>query len=403
MANPGVGQMKPRFVHALTLSSLIVLVSLASAVGATILKVDAGESLAESIALYLSFMLFGVVGIVVLAKGGSRVMGWIFVTVCFLWTSGDLAIGLGENLYNSPDPGPLAPVAAWYVEWYWIPLIAGQLSITPILFPNGRPMSERWRTILRIIVAILLFFILAAALDPELDIDGRAVGNNALGISPFGDLEEGPLAVAFFPFLFGSALTGAIALVLRFRRSRGEERQQMKWVVSTGVAFIAVFFSLVVMDVAGLGRPLFLDAVMSALLPIGLGIAILRYRLYDIDLIINRALVYGSLTALLVGAYVGLVFALGGLLEPVTRDSDLAVAASTLAVAGLVRPARTWVQSFIDRRFYRQKYDARRTLEKIGGRLRDQVEIETVADDVLGVVRETVQPAHASLWLRSPA
>ncbi len=177
----------------------------------------------------------------------------------------------------------------------------------------------------------------------------------------------------------------------------------MKWVVFTGIAFAAVFFSLVVLDVAGLGRPIFLDAAMSALLPIGLGIAILRYRLYDIDVIINRALVYGSLTALLVGAYVGLVFALGGLLDPVTRDSDLAVAASTLAVAALVRPLRLRLQGFIDRRFYRHRYDARRTLEMLGGRLRDEVEIETVADGVLGAVRETVQPAHASLWLRAEA
>jgi hypothetical protein len=385
------------------LPSLIVLVSLACAVEATILKVDAGERLAESIALYSSFMLFGVVGVLVLAKGGSRVMGWISVIVCFLWTSGDLAIGLGEHFYERPDPGPFAPLAAWYVEWYWIPLIAGQLSITPILFPNGRAMNARWRTILRVVVALLAFFTLAAALDPELDIDGRALGNNAIGISPFGDLEDGPLAIAFFPFLFGSALTGAMALVLRFRRSRGEERQQMKWVVFTGIAFAAVFFSLVVLDVAGLGRPIFLDAAMSALLPIGLGIAILRYRLYDIDVIINRALVYGSLTALLVGAYVGLVFALGGLLDPVTRDSDLAVAASTLAVAALVRPLRLRLQGFIDRRFYRHRYDARRTLEMLGGRLRDEVEIETVADGVLGAVRETVQPAHASLWLRAEA
>jgi hypothetical protein len=398
---PEVGSMTRSPARAWIPPLLVLAASVGCAIGALLFRVDPEEGIAESLALYICFISFGVVGTLVVAKGGSRVLGWIFVMTGFLWTSGDFAIGLGTELYSRPDPGPIAPLTAWYVEWYWIPLILGQLAVTPIVFPSGRPMNERWQKVLTAILSGVALFTIAAAVDPELDIDGEIVGNNTIGFSPFGDLEDGILAAFFFPFMFVSALTGAIALVQRFRRSRGEERQQMKWVVFTGVAFVAVFFSLVVIDVLGFTRPVFLDAAMSALLPIGLGIAILRYRLYDIDVIINRTLVYGSLTALLVLAYLGLVFALQELLEPFTRESDLAVAASTLAVAALVRPLSLRLQRFIDRRFYRRKYDARRTLEGLTHRLRDEVEISTVASDVLGAVRETVQPAHISLWLRT--
>jgi len=185
------------------------------------------------------------------------------------------------------------------------------------------------------------------------------------------------------------------SLVLRFRRSRGEERQQMKWFVYAGVLVVAVLLVPVA------ASPLLQIFVMPAL-PVAAGVAILRYRLYDIDAIINRTLVYGSLTVTLAALYLGSVVLLRGLVFGFTgRSSQLVVVASTLAVAALFGPLRRRIQSAIDRRFYRSKYDAAKTLSAFGARLRDETDLDSLGDDLVGVVRETVRPEHASLWLRS--
>jgi hypothetical protein len=203
----------------------------------------------------------------------------------------------------------------------------------------------------------------------------------------------------------------AVGLVRRFRRSRGVERQQLKWLATAGAVVASVFLiSIVTSAVAApAGRePAWLlvlnqlSFLLWALLPISIGIAILRHGLYSIDVVINRALVYGSLTASLALAYLGSVLLLQLVLSPLTDQSDLAVAVSTLAVAAVFRPARARIQDVVDRRFYRGRYDAARTLESFSERLRHEVDLESVSADMRDVVQQTVQPIHVSLWLRDP-
>jgi len=201
------------------------------------------------------------------------------------------------------------------------------------------------------------------------------------------------------------------SVVIRQRRAEGLERLQLRWFTSAvGLVVVLVVAQGMVFLRYESGTALppwatvisYLGIVSSAVLPLAVGIAILRYRLYDIDRIINRTLVYGALTAILVLAYVGSVVLLGGLLRPVTGSNDLAVAGSTLAVAALFAPARRRIQAFVDRRFYRSRYDAARTVEAFSARLRDEVNLDTLTRDLQGVVRDTLQPTSVSVWLREP-
>jgi hypothetical protein len=202
------------------------------------------------------------------------------------------------------------------------------------------------------------------------------------------------------------AVAGGISLVVRFRRARGVERQQIKWFAFSGVVFCAVFaaglFLWSLPESAGtmwIWPVLFLAGAST--IPLAVGIAILRYRLYDIDLLINRTLVYGLLTVLLAAVYVGCVVLLQGVLRTLTgQESQLAVVVSTLAIAALFNPLRRRIQALVDRRFYRRKYDARKTLEAFSSKLRDETDLEALNNELVGVVRETMQPAHVGLWLR---
>jgi hypothetical protein len=187
-------------------------------------------------------------------------------------------------------------------------------------------------------------------------------------------------------------------LLLRFRRARGEQRLQLKWFVLTAATFAALLVAGAILNSQAIGQLLIL--IGFALIPVGAGVGILKYRLYDIDVVINRTLVYGALTATLAGVYVGSVLLLQLALDSVTSGSSLAVAVSTLGVAALFRPARARIQAVVDRRFYRRKYDAARTLEQFSSRLREQVDLDALGGELRSVVSETMQPAHVSLWLR---
>jgi hypothetical protein len=211
---------------------------------------------------------------------------------------------------------------------------------------------------------------------------------------PVAETADGVFGLLLLGQLFLLA-TALVSLVLRLRRAAGEERQQVKWFVFTVVTVILVFVVSTLIIGVGVLFPLF------GLIPVSVAVAVFRYRLYDIDRLINRTLVYGLLTALLIGVYAGLVFLLGRLLDPATGDSALAVAASTLAVAALFQPARRRVQALVDRRFNRARYDAVQTVERFSARLRDEVDLDALNAELLAVVDQTMQPSSASLWLRS--
>ena len=279
------------------------------------------------------------------------------------------------------------------------------LALVFLLFPNGRPPSPRWNPLVWVnLMAIALIFAWNFKPGP-IENAGLPSVENPFGITGAGALFEILGTAGFFLALVG-AVVGAISLIVRLRRSRGDERQQLKWFVFAGTIFCAVFATGPVLwslppspETTWIWPMLFLLGVGA--IPVATGIAILRYRLYDIDVIINRALVYGPLTATLALVYISSVVSLQYALRVLTgQESTLAVVASTLAIAALFSPLRRRVQGFVDRRFYRRKYDAAKTLAAFNARLRDETELDTLSGEVVGVVRETMQPAHISLWLR---
>jgi hypothetical protein len=272
-----------------------------------------------------------------------------------------------------------------------------------VLFPTGRPPSPRWRPFIWVFTLDMAVYVVATLLNPGGLYFFPSV-DNPIGIEAAGESLQTAVDYAS-PIVFVSLLIGLVALVLRFRASSGVEREQLKWIVYLAAVFVTLTPGLIVLgerevEVAGV---LVSDLVFTALIcgvPVAVGVAILRHRLYDIDVVIKRTLVYGALTATLAAAYLGSVLLLQLALSPLTEDSDLAIAGSTLAVAALFRPARARIQSAVDRRFYRRRYDVARTLESFGARLRDQVELESLSGELRAVVADTMQPAHVSLWLR---
>ena len=223
---------------------------------------------------------------------------------------------------------------------------------------------------------------------------------NPIGIDGWPDLERaGIVSPLFVLFMVASALAGVVSIVVRYRRSNGAERQQIKW-VAIGVPLAVIgYLGAALLDGLGIGANIFFAASLCVI-PVTAGIAILRHQLYDVDRLISRTLVYGALTVILGAAYVGLVLAGQALFSSFAGGSNLAIAASTLVVAALFLPLRSRVQKVVDRRFYRSRYDAQRTLEAFGARLREQVELETLATELRAVVGETMQPEHVGVWLQ---
>jgi hypothetical protein len=263
-----------------------------------------------------------------------------------------------------------------------------------LLFPDGRLLTPRWRPVAWCAgVGIAGVFVTAGLNSGPLD-DFPQI-QNPLGVDT--KLLDAAMAVSVLLLLVG-LIGSPLSLYLRLRRGSGEQRQQIKWLVWAGaVAVISFVIGAVGYEVWGdeISNALILTSVLG--LAVATGVGILRYRLYDIDVVINRTLVYAVLTATLAGVYLGGVLLLQVVLSP---SSDLAVAGSTLAVAALFRPARSRIQRAVDRRFYRRRYDAARTLERFGGRLRDEVDLDSLGVELRGVVVETMQPAHVSLWVR---
>lgn len=309
------------------------------------------------------------------------------------------------SLVVSPQPLPGATLAAWFGFWYWFPNI-GLIPFILLLFPTGHLLSRRWRIFAWLPGLAVGGLSLLTALSERLEGEGFSIAN-PIGISGLNNVEEGtPGDIAGLMFL--AAAVGAVgSLVVRFRRSRGVERQQLKWFTYAAAILLAGAVVGELGSQLGLALPEVMEGlffeVPLAFLPIAIGIAILRYRLFEIDRVINRTIVYSVLTVVLVGLYVALVIVLQTLLRPLTPSSDLAIVASTLAVAAIFNTARRRVQAFVDRRFYRRKYDAQRTLDSFSLRLRDEVDMNVLVDDVRDVLNETLQPRHLGIWISQSA
>ena len=346
-------------------------------------------------------LLLNLVGAAVVRRAPRNPIGWLLCTSAVLISMGVAAQSYAQYVYieNNPDV-MLGPPAAWASQWMTVPGFT-LFAIVFLRFPNGKLLSPGWAFVERLALSGVVLGSVALAIRPG-PLEAIPFLDNPYGID--GLREIGDLAETVGGAIFGLLLLASIlSLVLRFRRSSGIERQQLKWFVFP-VALFPFLFAL--SQVAGRFDnteeefSTFVIVMLGLLLiPVGMGVAMLRYRLYDIDILINRTLVYGALTLAVAGVYLALVFVLQALL-PLKTNSDLAVAASTLAAAALFRPLRARLQRVVDRRFYRRKYDAAVTLGDLARRLRNEVDLTTLSEDVLGVVGSTIQPIHASLWLR---
>jgi hypothetical protein len=293
----------------------------------------------------------------------------------------------------------------WFNNWNWLLLIFPLLLIL-LLFPNGRPPTPAWRWVGVAAIAWAALFVLLAALPQQINAGTmpNLVFDNPIGVLGKDTVER--LVGVWIVGLLALAVACAVALFVRYRRANETEREQIKWLLYACALFLVVYVGGFV---SGLGGTASVGGYIWGMffglsvigLPAAIGIAILKYRLYDIDVVINRTLVYGALSAILVALYfVGIVVLQRVFVFLTGQQSTLAVVASTLLIAALFTPLRRRLQSFIDRRFYRRKYDARKTLEDFSARLRDETDLEALNHGLVGVVRETMQPAHVSLWLR---
>jgi hypothetical protein len=341
---------------------------------------------------------FAIVGALVASRQPGNALGWTLLVIVIVF---ELTVANEAYVDTSAHP---AEFSMWLDNWLadvWIGLVGVAL---PLLFPDGRLPGRRWRWVAAFGAAAFALGALAKAFGAQaLDIDIAGEGPNPYALP--GALGDG-LAALIGPAQIGYAMAvlGAMAAVVaRMRRAEGLERQQLKWFAYVGtlmlaallLAAIAAADSSLPVLVGDIGWMTFLLLLMVAL-PVALGFAILKHRLYDIDVVINRTLVYGALTVALGATYLALVLLVG----LTVGRSNAAIAVSTLAVAALFRPLRTRIQAAVDRRFYRRRYDAARTLEAFGGRLREELDLDALRGEIASVVGETVQPAHVSVWLR---
>jgi hypothetical protein len=379
------------------------LLSVASfVVGGPLLSSAEEDGVASSVAYSVFVLAFATMGALVASRRPRNPIGWILLAAGVAYAIGGFSVLYAEEmLAGTRDAGFVETALAWVSTWVWMAGIGPVATFGLLLFPNGRLPSRRWRVVAWLAAGGVALMLVGIALAPgrfeDLPIE-NPLGLDAAPAVPDALAEAGGLALIV-------GVVGSIAsLFARFRTARSQERDQLKWLTyAAGVVGLGLSSAIVIEIAAGPEAVDLTNAIVSlslAAVPVAIGIAILRHRLFDIDVVINRTLVYGGLTATLAGAYLGCVLLFQLALSPLTEESSLAIAGSTLAVAALFRPARARIQAAVDRRFYRRRYDAARTLEAFGGRLRDELDLEALGADLQGVVRDTVQPAHVSLWLR---
>jgi hypothetical protein len=332
---------------------------------------------------------YAVIGAIIAARLPEHPIGWICCAIGLIAAvdhfGGEFAL---YALVALPQPLPGGEAMLWLQGWFWM-LFVGLIVFLLLLFPTGRLPGRRWRPFAWVsAIVISAGVIWSSAISPDIGFDAP------------------PSPVQLSVLLLGGV--AAASMVVGRRSARGVERQQIKWLLYVGPVFfvasalhIGFYYFWLAERSWGLWASYFLVAVGGLSGPLSIGVAILRYRLYEIDLLVNRTLVYGSLTTMLIALYFGAIVVLQRVFVLVTgQTSTLAVVASTLAIAALFSPLLGRIQGFVDRRFYRSKYDAARTLAAFSAKLREQTDLDALSDDLVGVVRERMQPAHASLWLR---
>ncbi len=354
------------------------------------------------------------VGALVARRRPGNPLGWILLAAGLSMTLGDFADSYAVyGLLVRPGSLLGAGVMAWLSEWTRGPTILGAFALAFLLFPEGRPLSPRWRPIVWLAAAITPLVGLVA-LEPG-PLSDYPLVTNPFGIDGAAGRAIAILSNAAFFLLLLTLLLAAVSLILRFRRARGDERQQLKWFASGG-AFVALAFLVapIIWFTPGLNdTPLWpiLFALAIVAISLSAGVAILKYRLYDIDLIIRRTLVYSVLSGLLLFVYFGSVVVLQTILRAITplggapsgaagQQSQVVVVVSTLGIAALFNPLRRRIQDLIDRAFYRRKYDAALVLAAFRASARDEVELGPLVEQLLQAADETVRPEHVSLWLK---
>jgi hypothetical protein len=388
---------RPRLASGMVAATALLLVLAAAAAIASPNR-PAGD-LVQGSGFLIPILAFSVVGGLLARRRPENLIGWLMATIGLLFAvvvaaafastwalkTGDVSKAVGEWLD--------VPTVAWVPA---LALIGTQL---PLRLPNGKLPSPRWRWFSRMTFVLTALAMVGMATAPG-RVENVAGTANPLGSHVLGSLQ------AVILLLIVCFVAGLGALVVRYRRSDVHDRVQLRWIAMGGTVFLGVYLVTLPLNAWSDGRSAVGSAITVttemalAALPLSIGYAILKHRLYDIDAVVNRALVYGALTATLAAAYFVSVLLLQLVLSGVAGGSGLAVAASTLAAAALFRPARARIQQGVDRRFYRRKYDAQRTLESFTARLRDEVDLAALSRDLSDVVSETLQPAHMSLWLR---
>ena len=346
---------------------------------------------------HIGFLIYGAIGAVIVTRKPDNRAGWLFLVVGVFDSLAASVRAVGMAGGSALVSNELAAFAAWLQAWVWAPSMGG-LVLLVWVFPHGDLPHGRWRYGAWAAIAALFVLLVPTPLVLWPHRGPKLLGEESLpGLA-------GLLPSAAFGVLAAALAAGVIFLALRLRSARGDERQQLKWFVYAGLVMVAVMLTdMLILDALGVNNSVLreaLNTVAFLLVPVGAAVAILKYRLYDIDRLINRTVVYAAVSGVLGGAYLLVVTVARTLTAPLTGDTAPAVAASTLAVAALFGPVRRRVQVAVDRRFNRARYDAAATVENLRLRFRDELEIESLKAELIATVCATMQPAGTTLWLR---
>lgn len=379
--------------HARVVAAVAVAIGIVSTMAALTVKGDL-----DSLATVGSIVA---VGAVICWKRPDERVGGLLIAASLLYGISTVVFWSVSVVNASSQPPPIAVFAAWLDEWAWIPMLTTFFVVLPMLLPDGRPTSRAFGRLLRLIVVVMagwtLVAMFSARLADELGTDSPGIVS-PVGFLPLDDVENPPTGWYLLGTFAVSMVIAAVSLVVRYRRSKGRERAQLRWIALGALASIFGFVAVARLEPL---VPVDIDwafAVVIPLMPLSIGVAVLRHNLYDIDRLISRTVAYGAVTALLLVCYLALVVVLRA---AVPVHGDLAIAASTLAVAAVFNPLRQRVQRIVDRRFNRARYDAACTVEMFAERLRTQFDVAALAEDLEAVVVATMQPTAMSIWLRT--